>query len=158
MDDPDAFAGDAYSLGDPERVIIHQDDIRRLDRCVRAEGPHRDPDIRPGKNRRVINTVPDKGKTSSSGSLCVLRQQRLYLFNFLLRQKACMIFIDSEVTSYVGRDLLGVAGEHDRPGDTRPSEFADRVSRVRFDFICDQDMSQILSVSGNMDDSTCLRL
>ena len=36
MDDPDAFAGDAYSLGDPERVIIHQDDIRRLDRCVRA--------------------------------------------------------------------------------------------------------------------------
>ncbi len=65
---------------DPAKIVIHDHDIRRFDGDVRAGDSHRDPDVRFGECRCIVDAVADHGRRTlasqlPNGGQFVFRQQ-----------------------------------------------------------------------------------
>ena len=63
------MARDPIASPTPVISVVHEDDVRRLDRRVRAERAHRDADVRAHEDRRVVDPVADEGEPLALGQI-----------------------------------------------------------------------------------------
>ena len=150
FDDADRLAGDVHRLTDLLGIVLHQDDIRRLDSGVGAERPHRDADVGAGKYRRVVDPVPYEG--DAVPCLSMLRQDFLDFFHFIRRQKFAVHLIQSQIAPDLVRRCLRVAGEHDQPLHSGRPQCRQRFAGVGLLHVGDYNVAHILAVDRHMDD------
>ena len=62
IDDADALPGNTDGLGDFQRVVIHEHDVRRFNCRIGAQGTHGNAHIRPGQYRCIVDAVAHEGK------------------------------------------------------------------------------------------------
>ena len=87
IDNAHALPGDTDRKRDLFRVVIHQDDVCRLNCRVRPHRPHGNADVGTGKDRGVIDPVSYKGQDRGR----VFLRQECFYSSYLFRGKQfCM--------------------------------------------------------------------
>ena len=149
IDDADALAGDADRLGDLQRVVVHEDHVRRLDGRVGAHRAHGDADVGAGEDGRVVDAVADEGQDVLRA---LLRQEALDLSDLLGGQQLAVDLVDVEVPGHLSGHRVDVAGEHDGLRHADPAQGGDRLAGVRLLHVGDHDVARVDAVERHVED------
>ena len=143
MRDCHCLASDFNHTCNLRRVIIHQDNIRRLDRRVTSHASHCNTDICAGENRCIVDAVADKCQLPLSGHL---RLHLLDLLHLIRRKQLRVRLIDANLRSHRLADRFPIARQHNSTADSSRLQSTDRILRLRLDRIGNQDTSGKFSV------------
>ena len=109
-----ALTINADRLDDLRRIVIHKDDICRLNSRVGAKGSHRYTQVCNSQNRRVVDSVADKSKRGAGTCLGVLlSNELLHMRHFVFRQELRMYLIKAHFLRHAFRHRSDIAGQHD---------------------------------------------
>ena len=148
MHDAQRLFRNALRHRDLQRVIVHQNDIRRFDGGIRPHGSHGNADIRAGKYGGIVDAVTDKGQFFM---LVFLTQEFFDFRHFILRQQLTVDGIEAELARDLVCHALRIAGQHDGFSDAIPVQSLDGLGRMFLDDIRDYDVAGVFPIDSHMD-------
>ena len=133
-----------HGSGELSGVVVHQHDVRGLDRHVRPERAHRDTHIGTGKHGRVVDAVTHEKKCSLVRSA----EQHLDLAHLIGRQQLGTPFRNAKRCRHAGGAFLAVARQHHGAPHTKRIKIGDRLACPRFHSVRYHDRAQISALTG----------
>ena len=182
MHDAHGLAGYRDGRRNFRGLVVHEHDIGRLDGRIRAHRAHGYANVGAHEHGRVVDAITHEGELAHAGSgagpfargtprrvrVTAFTRARIFTRAFAAftcgrkhlfdarhlvgRHELRVVLVDAKARGHGGRHLPGIAREHDRASHPGPLQGCQRLDRILFHHIGDDNVSNVGAVHGHVQD------